>query len=101
MIEADLWLLDGTKVLILRSPAKPGVSKDEGTHRLRHMVRDGAARLLTMRVCPCREHSEASLLPSRADCLHYPQPQKSPRKSGAFRCAPLPAPRLSSRRTLA
>ncbi|NEW93414.1 hypothetical protein DY468_15780 [Rhodopseudomonas sp. BR0M22] len=36
-------------VLILRNPAKPGVSKDEEAQRLRHMVRDGAARLLTMR----------------------------------------------------
>ncbi|NEW88800.1 hypothetical protein DU475_16235 [Rhodopseudomonas sp. WA056] len=37
-------------LLVLRSPAKPGVSKDEEPHRLRRMVRDGALRLLTMRL---------------------------------------------------
>ncbi|KPG00232.1 hypothetical protein IP86_07265, partial [Rhodopseudomonas sp. AAP120] len=40
-------------VLILRSPAQPGVSKD-GHGCARHMVRDGAPRLLTMRLCLVR-----------------------------------------------
>jgi hypothetical protein len=50
LIEEDLHLAKGLNVLILRSPAKPGVSKDEVPDGLRRMVRDGASRLLTMRL---------------------------------------------------
>ena len=46
--------------LILRSPAKPGVSKDGCTQCKRRMVRDGASRLLTMRLCSWRQLNDSA-----------------------------------------
>jgi hypothetical protein len=58
------------KVSILRSPAKPGVSKDEEPHhRLRRMVRDGASRLLTMRLYKLRPLGSSVLILSKAEML--------------------------------
>ncbi|NEW98574.1 hypothetical protein DY467_17495 [Rhodopseudomonas sp. BR0G17] len=62
-------LCQASEVLILRSPASPGVSKDEEPHRLRRMVRDGALRLLTMRFCKLRPLGSAVLIPSKAEML--------------------------------
>ncbi|NEW97742.1 hypothetical protein DY467_13270 [Rhodopseudomonas sp. BR0G17] len=54
-------------VLILRSPAKPGVSKDGATRSLRPMVRDGASRLLTMRGVVAATSPTASLILRRTE----------------------------------